>query len=752
MTRAPRLGVASLLLALVAAGPVGGAAAAQGTLPVPDLIQRVVTPSRAAEGAVAEGEWALAESRFRDALLEALLLRGSLDLLEERWNDASDAFDAARGAIAEPRRADVARALLAIRRGRAAEALPILRGVAARYPDDTRSRRLLAHALFLEGRLPEAVEELEEALGSAPGDGELVYALATAHLRLGEPRSRERAAELFERLAAERQGAPTAVLIGRSYLDHRHHDEARAWLERALAIDPAARRAAYYLGKVVLQAQGYDGLEGAAAHFRQELETAPLDPLASLYLGIVLAEMRRCDEALVPLEQAVAEPMTALDALRFVAKCRLAAGGDANDRQARTALEQALEIARRSGRTRQLESVHYQLGIALRRLGEPEGAAEHFAAAERLSSDLVDEERAELAEFFGAGPGGEPAGEAMAVTDPVLEAVASLDEEARRELRRWLEQEIARAYANLGTLASRDGRPDAAAELLTAAGAHDPALPGLDRNLGLAAFAARRYELAAQALGRVHAADPSDADVGRALALAHLNLESYEEAARHLAADPARTGDPALQYAYALALVRSGRAEEAAAAYETLFRDHPDWPELHVLLGQARAQQGDFPGAVAALERALALRQDVPEAHATLGEIHLRRGELDAAIAAFEAELAHTPDAVPVRYQLAVALDLANRPQEALGHLETVLRRRPAFVNARYLTGKILLGENRPEEAKSHLLVAAGEAPRDPNVQYQLALALQRLGEREAASERFGLYRELKAAERGDGP
>jgi tetratricopeptide (TPR) repeat protein len=301
----------------------------------------------------------------------------------------------------------------------------------------------------------------------------------------------------------------------------------------------------------------------------------------------------------------------------------------------------------------------------------------------------------------------------------------------------------------------RDARPVPATRLFGAAARHDPSLPGLDRNLGMAAFRARRYELAAEALTRVVETVEGGADVEarRTLALSLVNLDRYPEAADLLADDPGRAGDPSLQYAYALSLVRSDRDDqrrEAEVAFERLFREHPEWPELHVLLGQAKAKEGDFPGARETLRHALELRADVPEAWFTLGEIHLRQGELPQAIAAFEAELAHTPGALQARYQLAVALDLADRPEDALRELGVVLRQRPTFADGRYLLGKVLLGEGRAAEAKSHLLAAAGEAPGDPNIHYQLALAHQRLGETDAAEAEFERYRTLKAVERGD--
>src|SRR5438309_290075 len=79
----------------------------------------------------------------------------------------------------------------------------------------------------------------------------------------------------------------------------------------------------------------------------------------------------------------------------------------------------------------------------------------------------------------------------------------------------------------------------------------------------------------------------------------------------------------ALQYAYGLALVRAGRAAEAEPVFARLLARHGDTAELNVLLGQAHAQQGDYPSAIEALQRARQLKPDVAEASSTLGLIYM---------------------------------------------------------------------------------------------------------------------------------
>src|SRR5207248_972767 len=88
-------------------------------------------------------------------------------------------------------------------------------------------------------------------------------------------------------------------------------------------------------------------------------------------------------------------------------------------------------------------------------------------------------------------------------------------------------------------------------------------------------------------------------------------------------ADPQRLSDASLQYAYGLAIVRSGRVIDAEPVFAQLLREHGDTPELAVLVGQAHAQQGDYDAAVESLRRARQLQPQVADASAA----RARRGQ-----------------------------------------------------------------------------------------------------------------------------
>jgi tetratricopeptide (TPR) repeat protein len=707
-------------------------------------------PSAALELALAEadaslrsGEPEIAESRYRTALLEGWLLQGALELAAGDLPAARDALLRASTAAIETRRALTGLAIVQVQLGEPAEAVAALRRLPARYHQELATRRLLAQALVAAGQPEQAVQELEEARGGHPDDPELAFTLASGYLRLGRI---DDAAPLFDEVAAARPVALTHVLVGRTYRDFGLPDRARAALARALEMDPRARRAHYYLGTLALLDPDGPRLEAAISELRQELALFPDDQASKLYLGMALVEAQRHDEALPVLTEVARGERADAEALYYLGRCQLALQ---RPREAAETLRRALALAPVEGvDARRVQGIEYQLALALRRDGREAEAAAHFAAAERLSSQLAERSQDRLARYLSeaAEPIEIPPAALAAFTATTLDALGPAERDA---LRRRVASGLARAHLNLAVMRLQAGEFDRAVELLDPAAGLDPALPGLQRALGVARFNARRYAAAIEPLSRALEGEPGDAELRRLLALARLETGAFAEAATLLAGDEQRATNPPLQYAYALALVRSGKPDAARTVFDELLRTHADWPELHVLLGQAHASEDDFDAAVASLRRALELSPTVPEAQLTLGTIFLRQGRLDDAAAALRAELVHHPEDRQARYQLATVLELAGEQEEAISQVRRVLAAAPELADGRYLLGKMLLARGDPAAAAAELEAAAALAPGDYNIRYQLGQAYQKLGRVEQARQAFDAYRELKAASSG---
>ncbi len=700
-----------------------------------------------AEESLRWGETQVAESRYREVLAAGWLALGDLAAHEGRDEDARAAFQRAARSTVEHRRASTALALLDMKMGRTGDAVRRLQKLLAEDLDDLETRRLLAAALFADDRPEQAIQELEEARARFPRDPELAYSLATAHLRADQPKAAE---ALFAEVARARPIAATHVLLGRTYRDAGFYRRAEAELERALELDPATPRAHFYLGTLHLLDARRAELEEAMADFRRALEVAPEDPSAHLYLGMALVESRRPEAAVEHLEQAAAEPGTALDGNLFLGRALLATG---RPEEAVAAFRRAL--ARADGGPaaegpgdERLRSIHYQLGQALRRTGDAEAAVYHLDTAERITENLTTESRDTLSRFIESDESEAYGGPAVPRLD--TSRYAGLDADQRAEVRRGVETALARSYLNLGILQARSGRPGRAEGLVAEAARLAPGFPGVQRTLGVVRFNAGQHAAAVEPLTRALEEAPGDRELSRMLGLAHLEAESYAAAAELLGDEVRAAGspdDPSLLYAYGLALVRGGRTEEAEGVFADLTRRFDESARVHVLLGEAQAQGNDFAAAVEHFERAIELDPEVPDARPALGVIRLRQGELEAAEEVLRSELERRPDNVRARFLLATVLDLVDRSREAAAELRRVLAADPGDVDARYLLGKALLGAGDADDALAQLETAADLAPGDANVHYQLGRAYQALGRRDEAKAAFERYRGLKAAE-----
>ncbi len=743
---------AALLFAGLLAGGTGVRAQPQpqaGGHPAAPLERAIA----GAEAALHDNELQIAESRYRAALLEGLLLLGSLSIEGDDLAAAKTAFDEAARVAVETRRPLTSLALVRLELGETAAALDLLREIVVGSPADLEARRLLARALAASDRLDEAVHELEQSRALAPDDLEILFQLATAYLRQERP---EAAEPLFAELTEKRPIPQAWILIGRVQRDFGYYDRAREALEKALELDPRVRRAHYYLGTIDLLDQGRGMLEEAMANFEAELVLAPEDPMSNLYLGIGLVESRRHEEALPRLETASRLGASQRDAFQFLGRSYLALG---RPREAVGALRKALELAGASAvetpegvyvdlGESQIASIHYQLALALRRSGDEEAARVHFEASKQSSAKVAESSRQILRRYLegetrtttadaGSLLGGSP--------------LAALSPERRREMQAQIRTALAQCYLNLGVLLSRAAQPARAAELFARGADLEPDFPRLQYSLGAAWFNAGRFDLATGPLARALAASPADAELRRMLALARLSAGEYAAAVELLREDPERASNRSLEYAYGLALVRSGRASEAEVVFARLLASNADWPELNVLLGQAHAQQDDYDSAIRFLSRAIEIEPTVAEAHATLGDIYLRQGKLDEAESELRAELRLHPEDARAQYTLAVVLDLNRKTDEARAVLESLLETEPRSADGRYLLGKILLAEGDQERALQLLRTAVDLAPDDPNIHYQLGQALQKLGRTDEARAAFETFRRLKDEQRSGG-
>jgi tetratricopeptide (TPR) repeat protein len=184
-----------------------------------------------------------------------------------------------------------------------------LRKVLDLSPTFARAHLALGKALLQDGKIADAIVELQEAGRLEPKSGEARYQLGLALARTG--RKEEAAVELQkgrELVAAgdRSQNANHDIAEGRAALERGELEEAAAKYRRAIQLQPGSSEAQHSLG-TVLEKQG--DADGAAAAYRKALELNPIAASAKVSLERVLnaATGRDDPKQMVALEGLIRE-------------------------------------------------------------------------------------------------------------------------------------------------------------------------------------------------------------------------------------------------------------------------------------------------------------------------------------------------------------------------------------------------------------------------------------------------------------
>ena len=408
----------------------------------------------------------------------------------------------------------------------------------------------------------------------------------------------------------------------------RQIEEEMAGIARIVASpgsDPRARAEAF--GRCGRQLAAYELSEAAEECFEKAARAAPEDPSWPYYLGAAAQKRSDLDAARSFFERALALRHGDPPTLRRLGELDLAAGRlpaararfeqllALNDPAYAAAAQDGLgRVAMQSGEAKDLQKavehfeaalalqpqaslLHYQLGIAYRKLGQADKARLHLSA-------------------YGQG--------AVRAPDPLIDQLVRLNAGVRQ-------------HVIAGTQAFQAGRFAAAVEEYRLALAADPGDADVWANLGAALQKTGDAAGAEESFRRALAADPQHArahyNLGSLLA-ARGDSRQRGEAIEHLEAavrlDPEAKG---ARYNLATALLEAGEPARALAQYDEIVKRTPADAMAHYqrglallllqkpeeALGELQAVAEAAPEAVepqAGLARALAALRRFPEAAA----------------------------------------------------------------------------------------------------------------------------------------
>lgn len=210
---------------------------------------------------------------------------------------------------------------------------------------------------------------------------------------------------------------------------------------------------------------------------------------------------------------------------------------------------------------------------------------------------------------------------------------------------------------------------------------------------------------------------PRSARSHRELGLVYSELGDHDKATAELVTSRSILPSPATSYDLGNVLLRTGRYQDAARAYQEALATKPDFVEAMTNLGNAHSAQGDEESAEVWFRRALAVNPDATDPRGNLANSLLRRGRLVDAAAQYGETVKRDPRSTLVRINYGVCLDALGRPREAAEHYRIAIALDPGSPQAHVRLVAALLSAGLPDEARSAQVSAERLFPRDPGVQ-----------------------------------
>lgn len=689
-------------------------------------------------------------------------------------NRTSEAIDLGRQSLQLHEDEDVTfrLALLLARSGQTEEAIRLAQRTVAAQPQNARAYTTLASVLRAARRDRDAVEPLTRAL-ALDSDPSIAFGLGSALLAVHD---KARAEQIFQRLLAASDGAAIwHVAIGDAYREADYLNEAAAEFRAALAKDPHATHAEFFLGLVSLQMNEWGPSSESFTHLRRSVEQNPHEYLSNFYLGALestdgsdLASSDRHlhtaaeanpsqPEVWIYLGQNAQREHHNPEAIAFLRKAVQLTGSDEsrNHFQIRRAYFSLGRLLIADGKREEGEKylADYRrtgaadAAFATASIAAKQGRTDGLPADQMPQAAAPDTQVGEGLRDLAGNAQTQAAATPTAAAQDLPTATPAL-----RSTESQLRTLLASGYNDLGTAEARQQQFEAALHDFQQAERFGTPTPALLHNTAAAAFGVNDTPEVARALSAYFATTPSPQDPRARLMLgmANFDLGRFGEAARSFqAAGDAALADPRTTYSYAFSLARDGQAQQATALADRLAASGLP-PNRLVLVCNVYFLAENYAGSLGCYQRVAQQDPTQPRTQYFIGEslIHLDRPA--EAIPALRAELTVSAGEPNVESALAFALAQTGQKQEALTMLERTVAAHPETAEAQYQLGKLLAEQGKTSEALPHLQASVDADPSKDYAHYQLATALRKAGRSDDATREFARYREIKDRHRND--
>ncbi len=503
----------------------------------------------------------------------------------------------------------------------------------------------LGTKLALDGNLPEAAREYEQALSLDPKSAFLATELAGLYVKMGEM---DRALAVCEQnLIHHPDHVETYGLMGSIYLFKKDYEKAARSYRRVIDLDPKSYDTYLYLSVIYAEMKRY---EEATGILQDLLKQDPKSVMGHYYLGKLYGEMKLYKDAISWMEKAVALKPGFESALSDLALL--------------------YEIQNESAKARALygkliEEHPQRLSYRLR-LAKLDIREKHYDEAIRILEDVLKldsrnrEARLTLALAYLEVQKPERAVEEL----NVLLQGAPNDHEARYFLagayeERKMNDEALREYERIPSTSSLyAGAQVRAGYILKSQGKTAEAIERAKKAITVKANDAALYGLLAALYESDNRLAEAEKTLKDGLAVAPKSID--------------------LRYRLGMIYDKTGRSDEAIVEMEEILKQEPDSPEALNFIGYSWADRGiRLDEAEAMIKKALALKPGDGFITDSLGWVYYRKNKLSDAIKYLKEAAAILPEDAAIADHLGDAYEKAGKHRDALEQYRKALKLKP---------------------------------------------------------------------------
>ena len=722
----------------------------------------------AAKASLTAGDLPSAENHYSEAITLGLRQVAQLSLSEGQLDQAASYLDSALKLRPDDAETQLDAAGVWFRKGEVSKAKELVKSVVASQPSNARALGLLGRIYVFEGDSDDAIQALKASV-DLQDNFETAYFLGIAYLK---GKKLDVGSAWFLQLESKMgESAALHVLFGRAYLITKFPQQAITEFGKAIALDPKYPRAHAFLGYAYLEHFQEEGYPRARPEFEKEIRFHPDEYRAYELLGITHVNLRDYAAAETVLLHAIRLHPTEPSLYLYLGETY------ASTNRIESAVKELEKYAKmvgnpRDDKLREASRAYYLLGQNLRRLGRQEEAVKALARSQQLREakfkydvkHIFDEKQAAeadresrvsdpIADLLGAVPPEEKQGEQNIVQQGLPASAVPkpppAEKPAAKQYRSFVGEILGSSYNDLGVMRAKTSKFPEAAEFFRQAATWKPDLPGLDRNWGFASFRAELYAEAVPPLERQLRTHPDDSFTRQVLGLSYSMLENdakVVEVLHPFLENP--PDDPGLLLAWGTALVHTRQSDAATSVFHRLLEKNNGNASVHLLLGQAYAQQGDYANALAELKTTLQLDPRLPDGHYYTGLVYLHKGEYESAEQEFRAELQLLPNHALAAYHLGYALLAQGHSEDAVPLFREVIKEQPQYESAHFELGRALLEQGQITGAIESLETARKLVPEHDAVYFQLSRAYRQAGRTQEAAQALAEYRKLIDANR----